>query len=554
MSKILIVGGVAGGASAAARLRRLDEKAEIILFEKGEYISFANCGLPYYIGGVITEKEALTLQTPQSFHARFQVDVRIQSEVTAIHRQEKTVTVKHVDTGEEYQESYDKLILSPGARPIKPPIPGIDSSRVFTLRNIPDTYRIDEYIKNHQPKKAVVVGGGYIGVEMAENLVETGLDVTLIEMQNQVIASLDYDMACEIHTHMRSKGVELLLGKAVRQIREIEDGLSILVEDITLQTEEEITADFVIMSIGVTPESELARDAMLETNARGAIIVDASMRTSDPDIYAVGDAIEVEDFITKQKAVIPLAGPANKQGRIVADHLVGEHSTYTGTQGSAILKVFDMTVATTGLNEKTAQRLGLEYDKSFTYSGSHAGYYPGAEFMSIKTLYEKSTGKILGAQIVGYDGCDKRCDVIATAIRFGATASDLTKLELCYAPPYSSAKDPVNMAGFTIENILTGKVKTFHWHEIEELPEDCSVIKLDTRTSYEYHYGHIKGFINIPLDELRSRLGELDKSKKIYVTCQIGLRGYVASRILSQNGFDVYNLSGGYRLYKTIFG
>ena len=553
MSKILIVGGVAGGASAAARLRRLDETADIILFEKGEYISFANCGLPYYIGGSIKEKEALTLQTPQSFRARFNVDVRVWNEVIAVNRAEKTVTVRRIDTGEVYQESYDKLILSPGARPIKPPIPGIESEKVFTLRNIPDTYKIDEYIKSKKPKKVVVVGGGYIGVEMAENLVEAGLAVTLIEMQNQVIAPLDYDMACEIHSHMKSKGVELLLGKAVKSIVDQNTILSIAVADANTGIEEVLQTDMLVLSIGVIPESELAQEANLEVNARGAIIVDECMVTSDPDIYAVGDAIEVVDFITNQKAVIPLAGPANKQGRIVADNITGGSSTYTGTQGSAILKVFDLTVATTGINEKTAQRLGLDYDKSYTYSGSHAGYYPGAMNMSIKTVYEKSTGKILGAQIVGYDGCDKRCDVIATAIRFGATAYDLTKLELCYAPPYSSAKDPVNMAGFTIENILTGKVKTFHWHDIENLPTDGSVIKLDTRTIYEYENGHIDGFINIPLDSLRTRLDELDPTKKIYVTCQIGLRGYVACRILSQYGFDVYNLSGGYRLYNTIY-
>ena len=546
--KTIIVGGVAGGASAAARLRRLDEKTEIILFEKGEYISFANCGLPYYIGGEITEKSALTLQTPQSFKARFHVDVRVSSEVIGIDKAAKTVTVKNHKNGETYTESYDKLILSPGAEPIKPPIEGIHSGRVFTLRNIPDTYKIKDYIAHHHPKTAAVVGGGYIGVEMAENLHSAGLKVTLIEMQDQVIAPLDFDMASDVHRHIESKGVTLMLGNAVRSMRETENGLSVALNS------GEVQVDMLIMAIGVKPESELAKNAGLAVTERGAIIVGDDMLTSDPDIYAVGDAVEVTDFVTGQKAVIPLAGPANKQGRIAADNICGGQSRYTGTQGSAILKVFDMTVATTGINEKTAKRLGLVYDKSFTYSASHASYYPGAVNMSIKTIFEPQTGKILGAQIVGYEGSDKRCDVFATALRFGATAYDLTKLELCYAPPYSSAKDPVNMAGFVIENLLTGKVKNFHWHDVAELPRDKSVILLDTRTKMEYENGHIDGFINIPVDDLRSRLGELDKSKKVYITCQIGLRGAIACRILSQNGFDCYNLSGGYRLYNSIFG
>lgn len=531
--KILIVGGVAGGASAAARLRRLDENAEIIMFEKGEYISFANCGLPYYIGGEITEKSALTLQTPRSFKARFNVDVRIFSEVTAIERQAKTVAVKDHKTGETYIESYDKLILSMGAESIKPPMEGIDSGKVFTLRNIPDTYKIKDYIAEHNPKTAAVVGGGYIGVEMAENLHSAGLDVTIYEMTNQVIAPLDFDMACDVHNHIRRKGVKLNLETTFTHYDDY---------------------DLIIFAVGVRPESAIAKAAGLNVTERGAIIVGDDMRTNDQNIYAVGDSVEVTDFITGQKAVIPLAGPANKQGRIAADNICGGNSKYTGTQGSAILKVFDMTVAATGINEKTAKRLGLNYDKSFTYSASHASYYPGAVNMSIKTIYDKATGKILGAQIVGFEGSDKRCDVFATAIRFGATAYDLTKLELCYAPPYSSAKDPVNMAGFAIENLLTGKVKNFHWHDVANLPRDGSVILLDTRTKTEYDKGHIDGFINIPVDDLRSRISEFDKAKKIYVTCQVGLRGYIACRILAQNGFDCYNLSGGYRLYNSIFG
>ena len=546
--KVLIVGGVAGGASAAARLRRLSEQAEIILFERGEYISFANCGLPYYIGGEITDKEELTLQTPRSFHARFNVDVRIFSEVTAIHRDVKTVSVVNHKTGESYEESYDKLILSMGAEPVVPPIDGIQNDKVFTLRNIPDTYRIKDYILREDPKTAVVVGGGYIGVEMAENLREAGLDVALVEMLDQVIAPLDYDMAADVHNHITEQGVNLMLKTTVKAVQEHGNRLKVILD------KGEVPADMVILAIGVRPESRIAKEAGLTVSPRGAIVVSDDMRTNDPDIFAVGDAVQVTDFITQEQTLIPLAGPANKQGRIAADNVCGGDSRYTGTQGSAILKVFDMTVATTGINEKTAKRLGLNYDKSFTYSASHASYYPGAESMAVKVIFEKGTGKIWGGQIVGYEGVDKRIDVLATAIRFGATAEDLTRLELAYAPPYSSAKDPVNMAGFVIQNILTGKMKSFHWHDVDQLPRDGSVTLLDTRTRSEFRYGHIDGFINIPLDSLRNHMDELDKSKPIYLTCYVGLRGYVASRILSQNGFTVYNLAGGYRLFSSIFG
>jgi len=548
MKKILIVGGVAGGASAAARLRRLDEDAEIIVFEKGDYISFANCGLPYYIGGEIQSQSALTLQTPQSFNARFRVDVRTLQDVTAIDKDRKTVTVQDLKTGSSYEESYDKLILSPGAAPLVPPVEGAGNAKVFTLRSIPDTVKIKNYVENEHPKEAIVVGGGYIGVEMAENLVRAGVEVTLVEMLNQVIAPLDFDMAQDVHQHLRDKGVKLLLGDAVKTIADQDGRLRVGL------AQGELLTDILIMAVGVRPESGLAKAAGLSLNKRGAIITDEHMQTSDPDIYAAGDAVEVTDFVTGQKAVIPLAGPANKQGRIAADNICGIPSAYGGTQGSAIIKVFDMTAAATGVNEKTAQRLGLDYDKSFTYSANHATYFPGALSMSVKILFEKNTGKILGAQIVGYEGVDKRCDVLATAIRAGMTAYDLAKLELCYAPPYSAAKDPVNMAGFVIENLLTGKVSNFHWHDVENLPRDGSVQLLDTRTSGEYENGHIDGFVNIPLDELRGRLSELDKSKKVYVTCQIGLRGYVATRILTQNGFDAYNLSGGYRLYHSVVG
>lgn len=550
--KILIIGGVAGGAAAAARLRRLNEGAEIILLEQGEYISFANCGLPYYIGGAIREKSALTLQTPQSFHARFQIDVRICNEATAIHPEQKTVDIKNTMTGETYTETYDKLILATGAKPIVPPIEGIGSKKVFTLRNIPDTYQIKEYMQKHRAKSVAVVGGGYIGVEMAENLAHAGLAVTIVEMGNQVIAPLDYDMACDVHGHIAGKGVRLLLGTALQGVQETESGLVLSVaKDGAVST---IPCDFMVLAIGVKPDTALAKDAGLALSPRGHIITDSRMCTSDPHIYAAGDAVEVTDFVTGEQTAIPLAGPAAKQGRIAADNICGLESSYTGTQGSSILKVFDLTVATTGINEKTAKKLNLNYDKLFTHSASHASYYPGASSMAIKTIFEKDTGKILGAQLVGYEGVDKRCDVLATVIRFGGTAYDLTKLELCYAPPYSSAKDPVNMAGFAIENVLTGKVKNFHWHDVAALPRDGSVTLLDTRTKMEYSRGHMEGFINIPLDDLRLRLHELDKTKPVYVTCQVGLRGYIGVRILVQNGFDAYNLSGGYRLYSSILG
>ncbi|MDD4295460.1 MAG: CoA-disulfide reductase [Ruminiclostridium sp.] len=546
--KVLIIGGVAGGATAAARLRRLDENIEIIMFEKGDYISFANCGLPYYIGGVIKEKSALTLQTPRSFNRRFNVDVRNQSEVVSIDPKAKKVAVKDHASNKSYEETYDKLILSMGAAPIKPAINGIDSNKVFTLRNIPDTYRIKDFIDSKKPKSAVVVGGGFIGVEMAENLHSAGLAVTIVEMSNQVIAQIDYDMASDVHRHLEDKGVKLILGNGVRSISDNGKALDIALDSGSVQ------ADMLIMAVGVRPETKIAHDAGISLNERGFIIVNEHLQTSEPDIYAVGDAIETTDIVTGAKVSVPLAGPANKQGRIAADNILGIDSVYTGTQGSSILKVFDLTVASTGVNEKTAQRLGLDYDKSFTFSVNHASYYLGASNMAIKTIFEKKSGRILGAQIVGSEGVDKRCDVLATAIRAGMTALDLTRLDLCYAPPYGSAKDPVNMIGYVIENLLSGIVKSFHWHDVEKLPRDGSVTLIDTRTRTEYEHGHIDGFINMPIDGIRSRISELDKTKPVYVTCRVGLRGYIAARILSQNGFDAYNLSGGYRLYNSIFG
>lgn len=545
-NKILIVGGVAGGASAAARLRRLDEHAEIIMFEKGEYISFANCGLPYYIGGEIQDKDSLTLQTPDSFKSRFNVDVRVNNEVVSINKDNKTVTVRNVITKEEYEESFDKLILSPGAAPIKPNLPGINDPRVFTLRNIPDTYKIKDYVSRENVKKAVVVGGGYIGVEMAENLHSAGLDVTIVEAANHVIAPLDFDMAADVHNHIREKGVTLLLNTAVKAIKDHNGNLLVEVGD------EEIPADIVIMSVGVRPDSKLAIDAGLTTNPKGSIIVNEYMLTSDENIYAVGDAIEVVDYVVGDKTYIPLAGPANKQGRIAADNICGIPSKYNGTQGTGILKCFDLTIGTTGVNETRATMAGLNYEKSYTYSASHATYYPGAVNMSIKILFDKETGKLLGAQVVGYEGTDKRTDVLAMAIRANMTIYDLTTLELAYAPPFSSAKDPVNIAGFTAENILRGITKNFHWDEVDALPRAGSVTLLDIRTEIEYEMGTIDGFINIPLDDLRNNLHKLPKDKPVYVLCQIGLRGHVACRLLMQHGYDCYNLSGGYRLYSSI--
>jgi NADPH-dependent 2,4-dienoyl-CoA reductase/sulfur reductase-like enzyme/rhodanese-related sulfurtransferase len=546
--KILIVGGVAGGATAAARLRRLSESAKIILFEKSEFISFANCGLPYYIGGEITEKSALTLQTPKAFKKRYNVDVRIQNEVLSIDRNAKTVAVKNHQTGETYTESYDKLILSPGAEPIRPA--GFDSEKIFTLRNIPDTYRITEFIVAQKPQNgtfsAVIIGGGYIGLETAENLHRAGLDVSIVERDDHLLAPLDFDTACDVHQYIENKGVRLHLNNEVQALTETGEKLRFKLSS------GEIVCDMAILAVGVQPESAIANDAGLAVNQHGAIIVSDSMQTSDPNIYAIGDAIEITNYITGQPGYIPLAGPANKQGRIVADQICGIDSRYDGTQGSAILRVFDMTVAATGLNETAAKKAGLDYEKVFLWSPSHAGYYPGAMNMSIKVLFEKPTGKLLGAQITGYDGVDKRCDVLATAIRAGMTAGDIAELELCYAPPYSSAKDPVNMAGFVIDNVLKGKVKLFHWHDVESLQKMEGITLLDVRTPKEYENGHTDLFINIPLDDLRDRLGELDKSQKIYVTCQIGLRGYLACRILSQNGFDAFNLSGGYRLWSSL--
>lgn len=540
--KTIIIGGVAGGASAAARLRRLDEQAEIIILERGEFVSFANCGLPYYIGGEITDREDLTLQTPESFKSRFNIDVRVFNEAIKINPDEKNVIVKNLATGEEYSLKYDNLILSPGAEPIKPNIKGIDANHVFTLRNIPDTFKIKNHIENENPKTAVVIGGGYIGVEMAENLAKADLDVSIVELADHLIAPLDFDMAADVHRYIKEQGIKLYLNNGVTAI---ENNMVILQNG-------KIQADMVIMSVGVRPETAIAQDCGIKTNAKGSIIVDDNMCTNIPNIYAVGDAVEIENFVTKSPAFIPLAGPANKQGRIAADNISDIDSKYTGTQGSAVLKLFDMTIASTGLNEKSAQENKFDYDKAYIYSASHASYYPNGNMMSIKALWDKKSLKIIGAQIVGFDGVDKRMDVLATAIRLGGKITDLTELELCYAPPFSSAKDPVNMLGFVAENIVTGKIKQFFWDNVESLPRDGSVTLLDTRTVTEVARGKIDGFINIPLDSLRERINEIPKDKPVYVHCHSGLRSYIACRILQGNGYDCYNLAGGWRLYESV--
>ena len=545
--KVLIIGGVAGGATAAARLRRLNEKAEIIVFEKSGYVSYANCGLPYYIGGIIENKKALTLQTPASFKKRFNIDVRVNSEVLSINPKERTLFIKDLQSGKTYTESYDKLILSPGAKAIKPALPGIDSDKIFTLRTVEDTFRIREYIERQKPSSAVVVGGGFIGLEMAENLIQEQIHTTLLQRSSQVMPPLDYDMACQLHAYLRSQGLDLRLNSPIANYEEMADGIKIHLKDGTA-----LETDMVLLAIGVSPDTQLAKEAGLTLGAKDAIVVDEHLQTSDKDIYAVGDAIQVSHFVSGLEAVIPLAGPANKQGRIAADNICGRQSTYQGSQGSSIIKLFDMTCASTGLNEKTAQAAGIKYDKVINFSPSHATYYPGASDMTIKTLFDPETGRILGSQIVGFDGVDKRVDVLATAIRGGMTGYDLAELELAYAPPFSSAKDPVNMVGFVIENILEGRVKQYHWEEIKELPQDGSVTLLDVRTESEYREGALAGSINIPLDSLRENLHQIEKNKPVYVNCYSGLRSYVACRILSELGYCCYNLSGGYGFYEYI--
>ena len=545
--KVIIVGGVAGGATAAARIRRLDERAEIVVFERSGFISYANCGLPYYIGDVITDAEELTLQTPESFYSRFRVDMRVHHEVTAIHPEKKTVSVKNLKTGEKFEENYDKLILSPGAKPTKPRFPGADLDKVFTLRTVEDTLRIKNYINEKHPQSVVLAGGGFIGLELAENLCELGMDVTVVEYAKQLMSPFDLDMAAFIHNEMRKHGVKLVLGRAVEGLEEKDDGIKVLLRD-----DASLHADMVVLAIGVTPDTVFAKDAGLELGIKGSIIVNDRMETSIPDIYAAGDAVQVKNFVTGEDALISLAGPANKQGRIIADNVCGLDSRYNGSQGSSVIKVFDMTAALTGINERTAKAMGIDADTVILSPMSHAGYYPGGKVMTMKVVFEKGSYRLLGAQIVGYEGVDKRIDVLATAIRAGMKATDLKELDLAYAPPYSSAKDPVNMAGFMIDNIANGVLKQWHLEDVENLPRDGSVTLLDSRTVVEYAQGHIDGFKNIPVDELRKRLDEVEKGKPVYVICQSGLRSYIASRILEGNGYTAYNFAGGFRFYDAV--
>ena len=545
--KVVIVGGVAGGASAAARMRRLDEKADIIIFEKSGHVSYANCGLPYYIGGVIEDQGELTLQTPQSFKRRFNIDVRVNHEVLSIDRTQKNVRVKNLADGSEFEESYDKLILSPGAKPFKPDMPGVDSPRLFTLRTVEDTLKIRRFVEQEQIESAVISGGGFIGLELAENLAERGVRVTIVQKPDHLLNTLDADMASFIHAKFKQKGVDVLLNTAVTGFEYQKD--CILTH---FDGGQPLRSQLVVLAIGVTPDSSLARDAGLDLGVRGSIAVDERMQTSDPDIYAVGDAVQVRHGVSGAYGLISLAGPANKQGRIAADNICGLNNAYKASYGSSVIKIFDMTAASTGLNERAVRAAGLDYEKIVLSPASHASYYPGGKAMTLKLLYEKISERILGAQIVGYEGVDKRIDVIATAMQAGLKVSRLKELDLAYAPPYSSAKDPVNMAGFIAENIENGLLKQFHFEDVDALPRDGSVILLDTRTPGEYARGHAEGFVNLPVDELRLRLDEIERGKPVYVMCQSGLRSYVAARILAGNGFDAYNFSGGYRFYESI--
>lgn len=545
--KVVIIGGVAGGATAAARIRRLDEQAEIVVFERSGYISYANCGLPYYIGDVITDPEDLTLQTPESFYTRFRIDMKVRHEVTSIHPDRKTVSVKNLETGAEFEEEYDKLILSPGAKPTQPRIPGVGIDKLFTLRTVEDTLRIKEYINGNRPKSAVLAGGGFIGLELAENLREIGMDVTIVQRPKQLMNPFDSDMASFIHGTVRRHGIKLALGHTVEGFEEKDGGV-----DVLLKGEAPLHADMVVLAIGVTPDTRLAKDAGLALGIKDSILVNDRMETSISDIYAVGDAVQVKHYVTGEDALISLAGPANKQGRIVGDNICGGDSRYLGSQGSSVIKVFELTAAVTGVNETNARKAGLDVDTVILSPMSHAGYYPGGRVMTMKVVFERETYRLLGAQIVGYEGVDKRIDVLATAIHAGLKATQLKDLDLAYAPPYSSAKDPVNMAGFMIENIAEGRMKQWHLKDVGKLPKDGSATLLDVRTAGEYADGHIEGFRNIPVDELRERIHEIDSGKPVYVICQSGLRSYIAARILEGNGFETYNFSGGFRYYDAV--
>jgi CoA-disulfide reductase len=540
--KIVIVGGVAGGATAAARLRRLNENSHIVLLERGDHISFANCGLPYYIGGTIEKRDKLLLQTPEKMWERYRLDIRIKNEVLRINPAEKTVLIRNLISVEDYTETYDILLLSPGARPFVPPIPGIAEARnLFSLRSIPDTDKIKAYVEREKPRHAVIVGGGFIGLEMAENLHALGIAVSLVEFAGQVMDALDVEMAAPVQQHLRAKGVTLYLNDGLKEIRQ--EGRRLL-----LQSGAELQTDMLVMAVGVQPESGLAREAGLALGSRGSIRVNAYLQTSNPHIYAVGDAIEVQDWVSGQACVVPLAWPANRQGRIVADTISGKPTPYNGTLGTAIAKVFALTAATTGNNEKTLKKLGVEYCTVHIHPNSHAAYYPGAAPLALKLLFSPADGKLFGAQAVGAKGADKRIDVLATAIRGGLTIWELPELELAYAPPYSSAKDPVNMLGYVAQNMLEGGLETVQWHEIDQLAATGAYL-LDVREPKELEGGYIAGAHHIPLDQLRSRLAELPAAETIYVYCHAGLRGYLATRILQENGFRVKNLDGGYKTY-----
>ncbi len=545
--KVVIVGGVAGGATAAARIRRLSEKADITIFERSGYISYANCGLPYYIGEVITDPDELTLQTPESFNRRFNINVKIKHEVTAIHPEKKTVTVKNLENGKIFEENYDRLLLAPGAKPAVPPIPGVESDKIFTLRTVEDTFRIKKYIEESKPKTAVVVGGGYVGFEMAENLRSLGTEVSIVEQSDHLLAPFDSDMASFIHSEARKNGLSLFLKNSVTGFFEKENRI-----EVSLKNGPIISADLVILAVGAVPETSLAKSAGIRLGIRGSIVVNDKMETSVRDIYAVGDAVQIKNFVTGEPALISLAGPANKQARIAADNICGGNSRYAGSQGSSVIKVFSLTAAATGLNETSAKAAGLDYEKVILSPLSHAGYYPGGKVMTVKVIFEKRSFRLLGAQIVGYDGVDKRIDVIAAAIRAGIKANELKELDLAYAPPYSSAKDPVNMAGFMIDNIKNGILKQWFIEDFASIIKNKNVTLLDTRTPAEFARGHIEGFKNIPVDDLRERLFEVEKGKPVYVICQSGLRSYIACRILSGNGFDAYNFSGGFRFFDAV--
>ncbi|MHA2861416.1 FAD-dependent oxidoreductase [Vibrio harveyi] len=563
MSKIVIIGGVAGGASAAARARRLSEDAEIIMFERGPFVSFANCGLPYHIGGDIQERSKLLLQTPESFLARFNVDVRVMNEVVSINRQDKTVTVKNLLDGSEYQESYDFLLLSPGAGPVVPPIPGIDNPLTHSLRNIPDMDRIIKTIETNKVEHATVVGGGFIGLEMMEAFHQLGVKTTLVEMADQVMTPVDREMAGFAHAEIREKGIDLRLGVALSSVEFVANQSVANIEageddthqhlqgklTLSLNNGDQLDTDILIMAIGVRPETKLAQEAGLQIGALGGIYTNEYMQTSDPSIYAVGDAVEEKDFVTGEQTLVPLAGPANRQGRMAADNMLGRQETYQGTQGTAICKIFDLAVASTGKNEKQLKRDNITYEKVYVHTASHASYYPGAETVSFKMLFDPATGKILGAQAVGKDGVDKRIDVMAVAQRAGMTVEQLQHLELTYAPPYGSAKDVINQAAFVANNIMKGDATAIHFDEIDNLSEDQ--VLLDVRNPGELEsVGFIDGAINIPVDQLRQRMNELPKDKEIVIYCQVGLRGNVAYRQLVNSGFKARNLLGGYRTYK----